>query len=207
MEESKRIQNGTYYIQYFIDNGRDKNWAQLRHYIDVGEDYYSIDDYIITENYVAYEGAGWSGVDTNASEAGTQISKELYDRWVGMYEKAKKEIQNLASAAAHQRIDKIKAGDYLYLPYWLFMIGKDGEKLSNEIMISKYGLYYNDEKDDIDLDYEPGQAEAVEKEAKTISEEVYLRAKAIVLETAQTILEEIKANVKEIIDLRKKADV
>lgn len=207
MEESKRIQNGTYYIQYFIDNGRDKNWAQLRHYIDVGEDYYSIDDYIITENYVAYEGAGWSGVDTNASEAGTQISKELYDRWVGMYEKAKKEIQNLASAAAHQRIDKIKAGDYLYLPYWLFMIGKDGEKLSNEIMISKYGLYYNDEKDDIDLDYEPGQAEAVEKEAKTISEEVYLRAKAIVLETAQTILAQIKANVKEIIDLRKKADV
>lgn len=207
MEESKRIQNGTYYIQYFIDNDSDGNWAKLRHYIDVGEDHYSIDEYIITETYVAYEDAGWSGVDTDASEAGTQVSKELYDRWVGMYENAKKEIQDLASAAAHQRIDKIKAGDYLYLPYRLFMMGKDGKKISNDIVISKYGLYYNDEMDGDDLDYRLGDVELIEKEAKTISKEVYLRAKTFVFQTAQTILAEIKANVKEIIDLRKKADV
>ena len=111
-----RIDDHSYYLRYF-KNTKIGESADLVYYKEVWENGFTIDEYNIDENGISFEDAGWNGINTDDSRAGTRILKRYYGRWVKVIEEARSKIVKLVTAHDTHLKRNIMVGDYLYIPW------------------------------------------------------------------------------------------
>lgn len=215
-----RIDDNSYYVKYSCHRGIES--AYLCHYIEVRDDGYYVDDYIITNKGFSYEKADWEGVSTDTKQAGTRILKRYFERWVNRINDCKLEIERLVNNNSFPYGKSWEVEDYLYFPLkeiYAEEDTKEAEEYPNEyaekinkyngpeftlIHVTKsypsmsegYEVYVNEYSTDyVNDDEDPSSLEYYLDyidKSRLIPKEVYYKAIDLIRSEASGILKEIK---------------
>ena len=209
-----RIDDDSYYIKCY--NEHDEEWAYLTHYIEVWDNGYTIDDYTIDPNYIEFEDASHHGIDPDEVDAGKRILKRNFDRWVKRINNCKKEIEQLVKKDSTPNVGECSVGCCYYYPTKEIIIAEYLEEFDEDmteelgpepdfclfevtdtqsgtlpkgrrIIVDKYTMSYDTEKEEIREDYVEGMAKS-----RCISKEIFDYAASLITSVSSGILEEIK---------------
>ena len=197
-----QIENDTCYIKHFLIH--DEEFVSLTHYLEVGEDSYSVDDYTIDNEEIYYEGADHYGCDTDRENAGTCISKNQYLEWTMQIQQAKETAISMMQQAATPINRKLKVGDYLFYyeegyieegyhgdgAFWgMKIVEIQGERLSAQyIFIGKHSFDSCDE-----LDYHESSLKEIQANSSFITQEAFMATHDYMRNFCRHLLEEIKS--------------
>lgn len=108
----KYITQESYYATK-IDDG-ESVWYALEHYydIDVEKEWSTCDTYIINDNDITYEGAGW-GLCVER-DRDIPITKQQFEKWVNAINKAKADIADFCLRNSRPHNGTLKVGDYIF---------------------------------------------------------------------------------------------
>lgn len=107
-----QIEGDTCYVRHFART--DEEFVFLTHYIEVWENGYTVDDYIIYNEDIYYENAGHHGVDPDEKYAGTYIMKKQYLRWTRQIEQAKETAVKMLQQTASPINRNLEVGDFIF---------------------------------------------------------------------------------------------
>ncbi len=113
-----KIEPNTYYIQYLSKS----NVAFFTHYLNVGDDFYSENSFVIDSTYISFENAGYSGYETILEEHQYPTDKKNWRIFSKKYNQSIVEIQNIVQEKQYKLDREIKAGDYLASNHCLYKI-------------------------------------------------------------------------------------
>lgn len=209
-----RIDNDSYYIKCWIVH--DEEWVSMRHYIDVWDDGFSVDDYSVEPGYIDFEGAEHFGANPDDSRAGKRILKRYFDRWVKRINDCKSEIEHRVKSDSTPKIGECSVGDCFYYPskeiriaeylkefdediseeegdepdFCLFRIVEKEQGVAPKgtvIIVSKYTIDCGTKVEAINEEY----VENIEA-ARCIPQETYDYAAILINKVSTEIMEEIK---------------
>lgn len=70
-----KLDKDSYYIKYWVNSNRSEH-ARMTHYKDVWSNGCLEDTYLIGQEGIYFEDAGWNGIDPDDSRAGKRILKD-----------------------------------------------------------------------------------------------------------------------------------
>lgn len=192
-----QIENDTCYIKHYLIH--DEEFVSLTHYLEVGEDSYSVDDYTIDNENIYYEGADHYGCDTDKENAGTRISKNQYIMWTRQIQHAKEMAIIMMQQAATPINRKLKVGDFLLYSknkchvdntIWGMRIVeiKDDRLLTQSVFIGKHNFDCSDE-----LEYHDMPLKDIQANLSFITQEAFMASHDYMRSICQQLLVEIKS--------------
>lgn len=172
----KYITQESYYASR-IDDGESVFYS-LKHYydIDIEKEWSTSDTYIIDDNDITYEGAGW-GLPVEW-DRDIPITKQQFEKWVDAICKAKTDIADFCLRNSRPHNGVLKAGDYIfqYTPAYEDQYRcYDASSFISKVLSAKEGQYevipevFNDIYDVLAFTNE-GNAENVQVDIESISQ-------------------------------------
>lgn len=107
-----KVENNSHFIKYWINKG--KEFAKMRHYREVWEDGFTVDDFDIGTDRISFEAASWNFISPNGFYPGTWIPAKQYSRWVDEINKTKDLLINLGRGAGTATVKELNAGDCVF---------------------------------------------------------------------------------------------
>ena len=187
-----RLESDSYYIDYIAKNGN-KEYASIRHFIDVWDNGYISDTYGFEQNWMDFEDAIWTGVHIDDKNKGKRIDKHLYNNWVERVTDCRNRIVEMADNTASKK-DDVRVGDYLYFSkiekdgkyrYWLLYITNVALNSikGTAISIDKYNIIYHSEPKHL-------EQYKIIYQSRRITKEVFDQAAELIVKTSADILAE-----------------
>ena len=110
-----KIDDDSYYIRYKSDEKFGES-AAFTHYIEVWDNGFAIEQYLIEKDDIDWEDAEWTGIDPDKIDIGKRILRRYYDRWEKRIVECDKTIEQLVKKSASPYNGNLAVGDCLYIP-------------------------------------------------------------------------------------------
>ncbi len=207
-----KLDKDSYYIKYWV-NSNGSEHARMTHYKDVWSNGCLEDTYLIGQEGIYFEDAGWNGIDPDDSRAGKRILKRYYDGWEKRVIDCKTEVERIAKENASPLVKACSVGDCLYFPLKEIYAQLEEEELEEELEEETYdgpelclfqitnadpdkleGLGIHIDKNWVRVDSQPKPIPYLDfmEQGLHIPRNVYERAKNLISSLTLEIIEEIK---------------
>lgn len=208
-----KVENNSHFIKYWINKG--KEFAKMRHYREVWEDGFTVDDFHIDTGGISFEAASWNFISPNGFYPGTWIPAKQYNRWVDDINRTKNLLINMGRGAGTATVKELKTGDFVFCtvpPYdtedeyehtwycFLDIVSAESDYIyAKELMIDVNYFCYSNEVKKIQKEEEYWLSEALESNGvQLVNKSVFHRAIEIFKPLTSKIMSEIKEKVEHI---------